>query len=309
MTIVTILSKNIRRLIRLGSFLECWRSDNVTAIAKGAPSLDRENYRAISITPILSKVYEKLDSHKLSSFCEKYGLFPAAQYASKKGLGCTDALFTISHVLLNSLDEGMESCIVQLDFICACYCFPCLSYRIGISRLVKRILVDTSVLLRCYFAFVLPILEYCSPVSGSAAEISSLSARCIRWPGLIPNRVSCRAIDVMFLGWAFSIRLIRTLITLCSAGFHLLLPEFDNSELRSQLIHWSLKYQGVERPNLLGLSCRLRFECGMTFPAHTVFDTRTMDEFKVPVNRWLLRGVVFSSVFLGAGVCGVEKAI
>ena len=29
---------------------------------------------------------------------------------------------------------------------------------------------DTSVLLRCYFAFVLPILEYCSPVWGSAAE-------------------------------------------------------------------------------------------------------------------------------------------
>ena len=28
----------------------------------------------------------------------------------------------------------------------------------------------TSVFLRCYFAFVLPILEYCSPVWGSAAE-------------------------------------------------------------------------------------------------------------------------------------------
>ena len=45
-----------------------------------------------------------------------------------------------------------------------------LTLRIGILRLVKRIFVDTSVLLRCYFAFVLPILEYCSPVWGSAAE-------------------------------------------------------------------------------------------------------------------------------------------
>ena len=32
------------------------------------------------------------------------------------------------------------------------------------------IFVDTSVLLRCYFAFVLPILEYCSLVWESAAE-------------------------------------------------------------------------------------------------------------------------------------------
>ena len=44
------------------------------------------------------------------------------------------------------------------------------SQRIGILRLVKRVFVDTSVLLRCYYAFVLPILEYCSPVWGSASK-------------------------------------------------------------------------------------------------------------------------------------------
>ena len=46
------------------------------------------------------------------------------------------------------------------------------SQRSGILRFVKRIFVDTSVLLRCYFAFVITILEYCSPVWGSAAELS-----------------------------------------------------------------------------------------------------------------------------------------
>ena len=44
------------------------------------------------------------------------------------------------------------------------------SQRIAILRLVKRIFVDTSVLLRCYLEFVLPILEYCYPVWGSASE-------------------------------------------------------------------------------------------------------------------------------------------
>ena len=44
------------------------------------------------------------------------------------------------------------------------------SQRISIFKLVKCIFVQTSVLLRCYFSFVLPILEYCSPVWGSAAE-------------------------------------------------------------------------------------------------------------------------------------------
>ena len=44
------------------------------------------------------------------------------------------------------------------------------SQRNGILRLVKRVFVDTSVLLCWYYAFVLTILEYCSLVWGSAAE-------------------------------------------------------------------------------------------------------------------------------------------
>ena len=44
------------------------------------------------------------------------------------------------------------------------------SQGIGILRFVKRVFVDTSVLLRCYYAFILPILEYCSPVWGSTPE-------------------------------------------------------------------------------------------------------------------------------------------
>ena len=101
------LSTIFRRFIRLGSFPECWRSANVTDIPKGAPSPDRENDRPISITHILSKVYEKLVSNKLSRFCEKCGLLPVAQFAHWKGLGCTDALLTISHHLQKSLDAGM----------------------------------------------------------------------------------------------------------------------------------------------------------------------------------------------------------
>ena len=67
-------------------------------------------------SPILSKVYEKLISHKLSSFSDKYGLLPAAQSAYRNGLSCNDALLTISHHIQKSLDAGMESYIVQLDF-------------------------------------------------------------------------------------------------------------------------------------------------------------------------------------------------
>ena len=42
------------RLVRLGSFLVCWRQANVTPIPKGPPSSSVANYRPISITSVLS---------------------------------------------------------------------------------------------------------------------------------------------------------------------------------------------------------------------------------------------------------------
>ena len=142
----------------------------------------------------------------------------------------------------------------------------CVSQRIGMLRLVKRIFVCTSMLLLCHFSFNLAILEYCSPLLGQPFNItlSFLSARCIR-AGFDPIRVSCRVIDLVWLGLVCCARLIRSLITVCPASFHLLLLEFDILVLWQQLNHWRLKYQGVEPPNLLGISCRLRFECGITF--------------------------------------------
>ena len=62
-------------------------------------------------------MYEKIVSHKLSSFCKNILFLLTAQFAYQKGLGCTDALLTIPHHLQKSLDTGMESYIVQLYFI------------------------------------------------------------------------------------------------------------------------------------------------------------------------------------------------
>ena len=52
------LSVVFRRLVCLGRFLACWRQANVTPIPKGPPSSSVANYRPISITSVLSKVFE-----------------------------------------------------------------------------------------------------------------------------------------------------------------------------------------------------------------------------------------------------------
>ena len=68
---------------------------------------------------------------------------------------------------------------------------------------MKRVFVDdTSVLLCCYYAFVLEILEYCSPVRGPVAEchLQLLERQVYSLPGFALIIVSYHCvIDVMLL--------------------------------------------------------------------------------------------------------------
>ena len=50
------------RLVRLGSFPVCWKQANVTEIPKRPPSSSVAKYRLISITSVLSTVFERLVS-------------------------------------------------------------------------------------------------------------------------------------------------------------------------------------------------------------------------------------------------------
>ena len=93
------LSVVFRWLVRLGSFPACWRQANVTPIPKGPPSSSVANYRPISITSVLSKVFVRLVSFRLGRFMERSGVLPTTQFAYRKGLGTCDALLCVSHTL------------------------------------------------------------------------------------------------------------------------------------------------------------------------------------------------------------------
>ena len=75
-----------RQLLRLGSCPVCWRVANVTLIPEGPFSSTVANYRPISSTPMLSKVFERLLSVRLVWFMECRGMLPTNQFAYRKGL-------------------------------------------------------------------------------------------------------------------------------------------------------------------------------------------------------------------------------
>ena len=114
------LSVVFRRLVRLGSFPACWRQANVTRIPKGPPASSVAYYRPISITSILSKVFERLVSVRFGRFMERSGVLPNTKFAYRKGLGTCDALLCVSQTLQSALKSGQEARIVQIDFRAAC---------------------------------------------------------------------------------------------------------------------------------------------------------------------------------------------
>ena len=88
-----------RLLLHLDSVPPCWIQANVTPIPKGPPSSSVTNYRPISITSVLSVVFERLVSVRLGRFRERNGVLPTTKFAYRKGLGTCDALLCVSHTL------------------------------------------------------------------------------------------------------------------------------------------------------------------------------------------------------------------
>ena len=116
--LATRLAVVFRRLIRLGSFPLCWRVANVTQIPKGPPS-SVANYWPISLTPILSKFFERLVSVRLGRFMECRGALTTTQFAYRKCLGTCDVLLCVAHSLQSALVTGQEAWMVQIDFSAA----------------------------------------------------------------------------------------------------------------------------------------------------------------------------------------------
>ena len=88
----------------------------MTPVPKGPPSSSVANYRPISITSVLSKVFERLVSVSLGQFMERSGVLPTTQFAYRKDLGTCNALMCMSHTLQSALESGQEARIIQIDF-------------------------------------------------------------------------------------------------------------------------------------------------------------------------------------------------
>ena len=69
------------------------------------------------LSPVLSKVFERLLAKRLNHFAEKKNLFPNLQFGFRKGHGTCDALLTIINFVQKALDCGSKVRMVGLEVL------------------------------------------------------------------------------------------------------------------------------------------------------------------------------------------------
>ena len=138
--------------------------------------------------------------------------------------------------------------------------------RVGILRNTMSVFRDVTVVAKCFWAFILPVLEYCSPVWMSAANSHmSLLDRVVSQVSRLSMEVSAAIFGTgaKWHLWVSSSRLTVWLITLCVVFFQRSMCWRDQP-VEPKLLTFDLsRCLGLELCSVRALLFCLVFVCGM----------------------------------------------
>ena len=117
-----ILTQCINKSFTSGEFPGCLKQANVSPIFKKDDPLDKENYRPVSILPLLLKVYEKLLYNRLSDYVEN--IFNVILCGFRKAHSTQHALFKLLQSWQKELDEKGMVATALMDLFKAYDCIP-----------------------------------------------------------------------------------------------------------------------------------------------------------------------------------------
>jgi len=92
-----------------------WKEANVVPIFKGGQRNAASNYRPVSLTSQICKVFEAVVRDEVLKFLDKYNLIKDSQHGFRKGRSCLTNLLLFLDQVLRSVDEGTCVDIVFLD--------------------------------------------------------------------------------------------------------------------------------------------------------------------------------------------------
>jgi hypothetical protein len=105
-----------KKCFKTGEIPSHWKVANVTPIHKKGSRSSPKNYRPISLTSIVGKLFEHILTSHLATFLEKHSLFNEDQFGFRKKRSCELQLHRVCQDIAFCLDNGEEADLVFLDF-------------------------------------------------------------------------------------------------------------------------------------------------------------------------------------------------
>lgn len=102
--------------IKSSVFHAKWKEAKVKPLHTTGATDDVNNYRPISILPVLSKLFEKHAHDSLMNYVESYKLLYSTQSGFRPNHSCESALVNMNEKWLQALDKGDLISVVLVDF-------------------------------------------------------------------------------------------------------------------------------------------------------------------------------------------------
>lgn len=106
------LQQIFNKVLSLGIYPEQWGQGIITNIHKKGSCLEPQNYRSITITSAIGKLFNAILNKRLETYLQKNHMISASQIGFEKGSSTTDHIFTLKTIIDKSTQHNNEKLYV-----------------------------------------------------------------------------------------------------------------------------------------------------------------------------------------------------
>ena len=110
------LNKIFRKSLECGTVPKDWKQANVCAIFKKGKKSSPENYRPVSLTSHVCKIFESILKDRIVEHIDKYNLLSTSQHGFVKNKSCLTNLLEFLTFVSTCVDDHKEVDVIYLDF-------------------------------------------------------------------------------------------------------------------------------------------------------------------------------------------------
>lgn len=166
-TVKNLIIRPLTKLINLcfteNTFPSILKKAIICPIFKKGDINHPENYRPISLLPVVSKIVEKCMALQITNFLEANGCFTACQFGFREGRNTEMCILDLVNHIIKSFHEIEYNSVLLCDLSKA---FDCVDHEILLQKLLKYNFSDHSIsLIRSYLKDRVQIVRVCGTYS------------------------------------------------------------------------------------------------------------------------------------------------